>query len=91
MTAAAPAVNAKELVEERASIEFAELAVVPITCLRDKPVSFLPDLLDFAFGVFKKGELEGVTLRFHGVVLVLILELDGVSAIAIVTANSHPK
>jgi hypothetical protein len=91
MTAAAPAVNAKELVEERASIELAELAVVPITCLRDNPVSFFPDRLGFALGVFKKGELEGVTLRFHGVVLLLILELDGVSAIAIVTANSHPR
>ena len=90
MTAAAPAVNAKELVEERASIEFAELAVVPITCLRDRPVSFLPGLLGFAFGVLRKGELEGVPLRFHGVVLVLILEFDGVSAIAIVMANSHP-
>jgi hypothetical protein len=79
-------VNAKELVEERASIEFAELAVVPITCLRDNPVSFFPVLLDFAFGVFRKGELDGVTLRFQ----VLILEFEGVSAIAIVMANSHP-
>lgn len=74
--------NAKELVEERASIEFAELAVVPITCLRDSPVSFRPDLLDFVFGVFRKGEFEGVTLRFQVLVLAF-----GVSAMA----NSHPR
>lgn len=80
MTAAAPAVKARDLVEERASIEFAELAVVPITCRSDNPVSFRPYLLAFAFGDFRKGEFEGVvTLRFQGAVEVLEF---GVSAIA---------
>lgn len=86
MTAAAPAVKAKDLVEERASIEFAELAVVPITCCSDKPVSFRPDLLAFVFGDFRNGEFEGVvTLRFQGAVEGLEF---GVSAIA---PNSHTK
>lgn len=78
--------KAKDLAEERASIEFAELAVVPITCRSDKPVSFLPDLLGFAFGDFRKGEFEGVvTFRFQGAVEVLEF---GVSAIA---SYSHPS
>lgn len=78
--------KAKDLVEDRASIEFAELAVVPMTCCRDKPVSFLPDLLDFAFGDFRKGEFEGVvTLRAQGVEEVLEF---GVSAMA---TNSRPR
>jgi hypothetical protein len=85
MTAAAPAVNAKEFVDERASMEFAELAVVPMTCLRDRPVSFLPTLLDLAVGVLMKGEFEGVALRLQGVPL--SRGFEGVSAIGI---NSHP-
>jgi hypothetical protein len=58
------------------SIEFAALAVVPITCRRDSPASILPDLLPpgLEVAVLLKGELEGVSLT-QGV---LILEFAGV-------------
>jgi hypothetical protein len=70
-------VNAKELLAGSVSIEFAALAVVPITCRSDRPASFLLDLLplDLPAGVVLiKGEFEGVRRTQE----VLILELAGV-------------
>jgi hypothetical protein len=70
-------VNAKELLAGSVSIEFAALAVVPITCRSDSPASFLLDLLplDLPAGVVLiKGEFEGVRRTQE----VLILELAGV-------------
>ena len=88
MTAAAPAVNASDFVEGSVSMELAELAVVPITCLKDNPASFLADLLvDLIGEIFVKGELDGVSLVPQGVAL--ILGLEGVSDMS--AAMSHPR
>jgi hypothetical protein len=72
-TAAAPAVNASELVAGSVSIEFAALAVVPMTCRSDSPASFLFPFAPWGFeGVpdaLLKGELEGVVRRVQGVLI----------------------
>jgi hypothetical protein len=68
-TAAAPAVKASCLLAGKVSIEFAALAVVPMTCRNDKPASFLFDFAPIGLeGVLAKGELEGVDL-VHGLPL----------------------
>jgi hypothetical protein len=48
ITAAAPAVNASKLCDGKVAMAFGELVVVPMTCLRQRPASFLIgfDLVD---------------------------------------------
>jgi hypothetical protein len=49
ITAAAPAVKASNLASGNVEIEFGELAVVPMTCRRERPASFRSLALDFDF------------------------------------------
>ena len=87
-TAAAPAVNASELLAGSVSIELAALAVVPITCRSDNPASFLLAFAPCGFdGVERlKGEFEGVSL-VQGAVL--ILELAGVLIAILLRAQNN--
>lgn len=80
MTAAAPAVKAKEGSEGKLSKALAVLVVFPRTCFKAKLISGRDGLIgDLAGEGFAYGELEGVSLSPQAGLI--IRELTGVSAI----------
>jgi hypothetical protein len=83
MTAAAPAVNAKHLPEERLSKALAELVVLPMTCLSASVASARLVLTGERSGVvLRYGELDGVSFKLPPHAGLMILGWDGVSDIA---------
>lgn len=79
MTAAAPAVYAKQRPVGRLSKALAELVVVPMTCRKDRLASTRLGLTGDRSGVFlKKGEGEGLSLMPGPSAGLIILELVGV-------------
>ena len=83
-TAAAPAVKTIVLAEGSVSNAFAELTVLPMTCLRDSTLfSDRANLVGERVGVcLACGELDGVSRRDSAGLMEFIRGLEGVSDIS---------
>ena len=79
MTAAAPAVNASSLFSGRVATQLGQLAVVPITWRRDRPVSFRDILEDFGIA-FAEELAVGVNRTPQGP----MLALEGLDTVIVV-------